>query len=95
MITPLLFALGCSVVQASGSQSVLSKKGERFQGKIKLGMTREQVRECWGTPDKIVQKQGEDFDEIWIYVPHWKFKNYLYFQQGILIRGNPNPEDVV
>ena len=90
----LLFLSGCSFVSTSSSQNVLNK-GERFQGRIKMGMTREQVRANWGEPDKIIKKQEKDFDEIWIYIPNWKFKNYLYFRDGVLIRGNPNPEDLI
>lgn len=90
----LLFSLlGCSLVSASSPQNV--DKKERFQGKVKMGMTREQVRATWGEPDKIIKKYGKDFDEIWIYIPHWKFKNYLYFRDGVLVRGDPNPEDLI
>jgi hypothetical protein len=90
----LLFLWGCSSVTTANSQNSFIKE-ERFQGKVKIGMTREQVKENWGTPDKIVKKQGKDYDEIWIYVPHWKFKNYLYFREGVLIRGDPDPEDLI
>ncbi len=90
----LLFLLGCTFVSASSSQNV-SNKAERFQGRIKMGMTREQVRANWGDSDKIIKRQGKCYAEIWIYIPHWKFKNYLYFRDGILIRGDPNPEDLV
>lgn len=89
-----LSLFGCSFVAAPNSQNML-KKEERFQGRVKIGMTTEEVKENWGTPDKIIKKQGKDFDEIWIYIPHWKFKNYLYFRDGALIRGEPNPEDLV
>lgn len=90
----VLSLIGCGHVPVASSESGLIKEG-RFQGKLKIGMTREQVKAGWGMPDKIINKQGRDFDEIWIYVPHWKFKNYLYFKDGILIRGNPNPENLV
>lgn len=93
LILLLSSLLGCSLASAS-SPYVLDKE-ERFQGKVKMGMTREQVRATWGEPNKIIKKQGKDFDEIWIYVPHWKFKNYLYFRDGILVRGDPNPEDLI
>ncbi len=94
MIFFIASLLGCSFISASNSQNMLNKE-ERFQGRIKMGMNREQVRSNWGEPDKIIKKQGKDFDEIWIYIPHWKFKNYLYFKNGVLIRGDPNPEDLV
>ncbi len=90
----LFFLWGCSHTSAPGSPSSLIKE-ERFQGKVKMGMTREQVQENWGTPDKIIKKQGKDYDEIWIYIPNWKFKNYLYFRDGVLIRGDPDPENLV
>ncbi len=91
----LLFPLlGCSLVSASSPQNVLDKE-ERFQGRVKIGMSVEQVRATWGKPDKIIKKHGKDFDEIWIYIPHWKFKNYLYFRDGILVRGDPNPENLI
>lgn len=84
---------GCIFVPKSNSQDVV--QGERFQWKVKVGMTTEQVRENWGKPDKIIKKQGKDYDEIWIYIPNWKFKNYLYFRKGILIKGDPEPENLV
>lgn len=90
----LSLLLGCSSVSASNLQNVQEKQ-ERFQGRIKMGMTKEQVIASWGEPDKIIKKHGEDFDEIWVYVPHWKFKNYLYFRDGILVRGDPNPENLI
>ena len=46
----LLFLWGCSSVTTTNFQSS-SIGEERFQGKIKIGMTQEQVRENWGTPD--------------------------------------------
>ncbi len=94
MIFLLFFLLGCGSVSASNPQN-LSEKQERFQGRVKMGMTKEQVRATWGEPDKIIKKHGKDFDEIWVYVPHWKFKNYLYFRDGILVRGDPNPENLI
>ncbi len=86
MIIVVLFSLGLCFILVSNSFST-SVKGKRFQGEVELGMTREQVLESWGEPDKIVKKKGKDYDEIWIYIPHWKIKNYLYFKDGILKRG--------
>lgn len=86
--------LGCSLSSTDYSHNV-SIKQERFQGKVKIGMNQDQVKENWGTPDKIIKKDGKDFDEIWIYIPNWKFKNYLYFKNGILVRGDPNPEELI
>jgi hypothetical protein len=94
MILFFIFFAGCSFISTSNSQNLLIKE-VRFQGKVKIGMTREQVKENWGMPDSVIKKQGKDFDEIWIYVPHWKFKNYLYFRNGVLIKGDPDPEDLV
>jgi len=88
----ILSGSGCSSASYSSTSSV---QEQRFFNKIKIGMTCEQVRENWGTPDKIINKLAADFDEIWVYVPHWKFKNYLYFKKGILIKGNPNPESLI
>lgn len=93
LILFLLCLLGCNSIPNSSQNAQI--KEERFQGKVKIGMSREQVKENWGTPDQIIEKQGKDFDEIWIYIPHWKFKNYLYFRDGILVRGDPNPEDLI
>ena len=94
IIFVVLLLIGCSSAIVSSSQTMINKE-ERFQGRVKLGMTQDQVRASWGEPDKVIKKRGKDFDEIWIYVPNWKFKNYLYFKDGVLIRGDPNPEDLV
>lgn len=90
----MFFLLGCGPIPVISSQSFLGKE-ERFQKRIRIGMTMEQVKTNWGVPDKIIRKQSQDFDEIWIYIPHWKFKNYLYFKDDVLIRGNPNPENLI
>ena len=93
LILFVLCLLGCNSIPANSQDTQINE--ERFQGKVKIGMTREQVKENWGTPDQIIKKQGKDFDEIWIYIPHWKFKNYLYFENGVLIKGDPDPEDLI
>jgi len=88
----LVFLLsGCVFVPRPDSQD-LGMQHSRFQGKLRLGMTREQVKKNWGEPDKIIKKSGENFNEIWIYIPHWKLKNYLYFKDGILVDGLRNNE---
>jgi hypothetical protein len=68
---------------------------EKCESKVRIGMTKTEVKSNWGEPDNIICETGKDYDEIWIYIPHWKFKNYLYFKDGILIKGNPNPEDLI
>ncbi len=91
----VLFILsGCSFCSSQSSHQSLARE-ERFYGKVKLGMTKEQVVEKWGEPAKIIKKRGKDYDEIWVFIPHWKFRNYLYFKDGVLIRGDPNPETLV
>ena len=77
---------GCVYVPRTNQDDV-NKQSNRFQGKVEIGMTQEQVVDQWGEPDKIIKKQKRDYDEIWIYIPHWKLKNYLYFQDGVLVRG--------
>lgn len=93
IILVIFSAAGCIFVPKSNSQNVVQE--ERFQGEVKIGMTKEQIRENWGEPDKIIKRQEKDYDEIWIYIPNWKFKNYLYFRKGILIKGDPDPENLV
>ena|SRR3990172_11947398 len=85
---------GCIYVPRTNQDDAITQ-GNKFKGKVEIGMTQQQVAEQWGEPDRILKKQGKDFDEIWIYIPHWKFKNFLYFRNGVLIRGDPNPEDLI
>jgi len=98
LIFSFLFLFGCVSVLPSTSQQIPNDnilQDKVAKGKIKIGMTNQEVRETWGNPDKIIKKQGKDFDEIWIYIPNWKFKNYLYFKDGVLIGGDPDPESLV
>ncbi|NTU50141.1 MAG: hypothetical protein HGA87_04525 [Desulfobulbaceae bacterium] len=60
---------------------------ERPENKIKLGMSEAEVRENWGEPIKIIKGNGKQFDERWIYQPHWKCQRRLEFKDGILIYG--------
>jgi len=94
ILLSVIVLFGCVYV-SKADQYGSNVQDNGFQGKVKIGMTQEQVVEQWGEPDKIIKKQKKDYDEIWIYIPHWKFKNYLYFKNGVLIRGDPNPEDLV
>ena len=94
ILLSLSFLFGCSFLPASDSSKVFIKE-ERFRGQIKIGMRREQVKENWGTPDRIIKKKGNDFDEMWLFIPHWKFKNYLYFKEGVLIKGDPDPQNLL
>ena len=50
------------------------------KGYIELGMTKDEVRASWGQPKTIKHKKTKDYDEIWVYVPNWKFKNQLFFR---------------
>jgi len=93
IIILMLLVTGCSSVSSSNVSD--SFQTEISYGKVTIGMTQEQVRKMWGDPRKITRKVGKDFDEVWVYVPHWKFKNYLYFKDGVLVRGNPNPENLI
>ncbi len=89
----LVFLLLTGCASSSNSQGTTAEQ-ERFTKKIKIGMTTEQVQENWGIPDKTIKKNGKNYDEVWIYVPHWKFKNYLYFRNNFLVGGEPNPESI-
>ncbi|MBM3251719.1 MAG: DUF1090 domain-containing protein [Candidatus Omnitrophica bacterium] len=97
IIFSFLFLLGCGITSSSTSQHMQNRgiRQEEVKERIRIGMTQQEVKEAWGDPDKIIKKQGKDFDEIWIYIPNWKFKNYLYFKDRILIRGEPDPESLV
>ena len=100
----LIFLWGCSTTIADNSGFVYSipspQEREKFKdfiekGYIELGMTKQEVRASWGEPKSIKQKKYNAYDEVWVYVPNWKFKNYLYFKNGILVGGDPNPEDLI
>lgn len=60
------------------------------KGYIELGMTREEVRESWGDPKTVNRKKTKDYDEVWVYVPNWKFRNQLYFKGEILVGTEPD-----
>ncbi|MDD3375051.1 MAG: hypothetical protein PHY73_04940 [Candidatus Omnitrophica bacterium] len=64
-------------------------------GRVKIGMTKNQVIEQWGEPYQVRETNNEEFDEIWVYVPHWTAKHRLYFKNDIVIKGDPNPEDLI
>jgi hypothetical protein len=51
-----------------------------IEGKIKIGMTQEQVMMSWGKPDQMDQSEGDwGIYEQWVYG-----STYLYFERGIL-----------
>jgi len=95
----LIFLWGCSTTIA-GSNSFLystpsAQERAKFKdyikkGYIELGMTKEEVRTSWGEPKSIKQKKTNGYDEIWIYVPNWKFKDQMYFKKGVLVRTDPD-----
>ena len=60
------------------------------KGYIELGMTKEDVRASWGKPQAIRIKKMPDSDEVWVYVPNWKFRDQLYFDKGVLVRTSPD-----
>lgn len=70
------------------------KVGRKLHGEIKIGMTEAEVRQTWGEPDRIISKSVRGSDHVWVYKPHWKFENLLYFKDGVLIGGEPNPENL-
>lgn len=68
---------------------------ERFKNRVHIGMTQEQVIANWGKPDERIKKSSGEYDEVWGYKPHWKIKNLLYFKNGVVIGGDPNPENLI
>ncbi|GEM_PF-4232967 len=95
----LFFLWGCSAATAGGNSFVYStpttQEKEKFRdyikkGYIELGMTKEEVRESWGEPKTVNHKKTKDYDEVWVYVPNWKFRNQLYFKGEILVGTEPN-----
>lgn len=76
--------------QAQNTRDIAAPK-MAVRDRITIGMSSEQVVKIWGRPRKIIKKNAKDFDEIWVYSPNWKFKNYLYFKNGILVKGQPAP----
>lgn len=59
------------------------------KGYIELGMSKDEVRQSWGYPKQTKIKNTSEYDEIWVYVPSWKFRNKLYFRNGILVKTEP------
>jgi hypothetical protein len=78
-----LTLMGCALV----SKIPISEQLTREHPAIHHGMTMEQVKENWGPPLRIVKRDRKDYDETWIYKPHWKTRIDLDFKDGILVRG--------
>ena len=74
------------------TQEEIEIQETRWDRILKIGMTEEEVIKNWGIPAKTKVVTNKVHDKIWTYIPHWKFKNYLYFKNGILIGGDPDPE---
>ena len=79
-----------------GGNFAISETGmdEKFieyiqKGYIELGMTKEEVQASWGKPKTISHRKTNDYGEVWVYVPNWKFKNRLFFYNGILVKTEP------
>lgn len=94
-----IFLWGCSTTIVGGNDFVYSTPSllerEKFQdyinkGYIEIGMTKEEVRASWGEPKSIKQKRTKNYEEIWVYVPNWKFRNQLYFNRGVLVKTEPD-----
>ncbi len=60
---------------------------ERFQNSICYGMTQEQILLNWGKPEKIIKKNGVQFDEVLVYRTHWTEIYYLSFKDNIFVDG--------
>jgi len=93
----LVLLLGGCASGWNTNAAIFNQGGEvkrNLYKKIKIGMTENEVRLNWGEPEQIVSKNVNGSDKVWIYKPHWKFKNLLYFKNGILIGGDPNPENI-
>ena len=60
-----------------------------LEGEIEIGMTKNEVTASIGEPYKILHKNRRSYDEVWVYVPHWKFEDKLYFKKGILVKTEP------
>lgn len=105
MLFLLIFLIGCSHLQVkqdcllSNSISRYDKEGKNNseisfskyieKGYIELGMNKDQVRASWGEPKFIRHNETADYDEIWVYVPNWKFKDKIFFYKGILVKTDP------
>lgn len=57
-----------------------------LKGDIKQGMTKDQVRAVWGLPDEIKKLNHKEYDELWIYYPHWNWVHEVYFKNNIFMR---------
>jgi hypothetical protein len=82
----LMCCLGCCpILRATIARPVHNP--ERFENYIKHGMTKDQVLLNWGKPDKIIKKNGVQYDEVWVYRTHWTEIGYLSFKDNILVDG--------
>ena len=93
------FLWGCNSMASSGNDFLpstnVNQRREKFEdyiknGYIELGMTKEEVLASWGEPKSIKHEKSGICDEIWVYVPNWKFRNQLFFEGGILVKTEPD-----
>ncbi|NTV29702.1 MAG: hypothetical protein HGA80_06455 [Candidatus Omnitrophica bacterium] len=78
---------GCIYMHVNHEPVYSVPRQSRPENQLKLGMTTTEVRELWGDPIKIIKGNGKQFDERWIYQPHWKIQRRLDFKHEVLIGG--------
>jgi uncharacterized protein YcfL len=81
VVLTLFVLVGCASTASIPASEVREHKS------IHHGMTMEQVRANWGEPLRVIKGDHNNFDETWIYKPHWKIRIDLDFKDGILVRG--------
>lgn len=96
VILAILFAMlicGCETMKNQRRQDYVTThpeltqqtKQDILEGRIRIGMTREQVKATWGYPDDINRTVGSWGEhEQWIYGYDIRFRRYLYFENGKL-----------
>lgn len=90
----LFFVFGYGLISTNIHATTISGKEKFYEyiqkGYIELGMTTNDIKASWGEPKSVKHKKAQDYDEVWIYIPNWKFKNRLFFKNGVLVKTEPN-----
>ena len=90
LVSCFLIAIsGCVWIPTNHREPIIYNvpRQARPENQISLGASIAEVKEKWGNPIKIIKGNGRQFDERWIYQPHWKIQRRLDFKDGVLIYG--------
>ncbi len=70
-------------------------RSEIRKGRVTKGMSREDVLASWGSPAKIKERNELEYDEVWVFHVHWTRKMEVFFRNGIVVGGDPDPDDLI